>query len=1014
MAPAAVEVRSPVTSAQPTPSSSVPQNPSSDYPVTFGAIASSDFSEDQGSSSSSSLDAAAKCDRGSGFTTNVPRTGSRVRPRLVKIRRQLGSPHARSRSPANEVVSGSNPLGSDSARVGDGASTSNGVSESSDGVSNVNSACKGFSFSIGDAKSVKFESVGFVFGANRSAFDANLGSVVGGSGESVGNSGSGDGGTMKVGSGRESGKIENLGFVFGAKQSGFASNSDEEKRLSGGNVGKSVVGDEGNVEAESELEHGKFSDLGFMFGAAQSNMASNSNTEKREYGERKDKLGSEDAGKTKLETETEFGKHDNVGYVFGVSQSDLRSNLNLGKGGSSGNSEKPETVTEKCADQSELGSTSISRKRECSRSVSILDSENGGMLKAGNEAEFGKHVDMAHMGFVFGSSWFNLESKNLEKRESAKNFGKLDTEDGGKVKVESGAESGKVKATVVNFDSDGDRRSNNNCEKEVFVFGSGSKKKSSFNEYMAAKCPSEIELNCKIFGNCQSIETQIGDLGSDVEGKGKSVLGSTSNVASFSSTSPLFELPDEMRKMKIDDSENVDGTHKTENLDKNSCANHGAASMFQRSERASDSFNRSTATSASIGISSSKEFSFQAGLSKDFDMGQFPQGQINDDTQWNASAAPSSFSSIGIDCQPNGSVSEIPYIGGLENKDGNYFTSIPDGPGVSFTAFSQPKWDPSLFKGNLFPEVNKKAEFAVKGRSIKDKSLKKMRGKLKPASLSKQKLGQDHVLKEFSSQENPDSPGCYSPMDFSPYQETAAANPHTREASVTSEEFSYLDTDFAPSALHSTVLNDVKDEDLAAAEGLDINISGQKAREQNQEKFCYHDGRSFVCDCPLKGFFSGAETTCSSSNTQKFCSSGGAGVASTEVRHDFTSNMERQENNFGTQFHFASSVEDMKENFFTFSSSSSAQGSLPATKRQHRKKSRGKVGRHSSVITPSTNVNTQPSSVQLSPLTSTSSPFDTEDKSRAHEQFKQGHGTFSAAIQEICEKFRLRCFLHHE
>ena len=1008
MAPAAVEVRSSIASAQPTPSSSASQNPSSDYPFTFGAIPSSDRAEDQGSSNSSSFDAATKCDRGSGFAANVARTGSRARPRLAKVRRQLGSPQARSRSPASEVVSGSNPLGSDSARVADGASTSNGVSESSNGVSNGSSACKGFSFSIGDAKSVKFESVAFVFGANRSAFDANLGSVVGGAGESAVNSGSGDGGKVKVESGRESGKIENLGFVFGAKQSSSASNSFEEKRLSGENAGKSVVGDEGNVEAESELEYGKFDDLGFVFGAGQSNMASNSNTEKRKYGERLDKLGSEDAGKIKLETETEFGKHDNVGYVFGVSQSDLPSNLNLGKGGSGGNSEKPdydgdkmntetETVTVKCADQSELGSSSISGKRECSRNASVMDSENGGMLKAENEAEFGKHVDM---GFVFGGSWFNSVSKNSEKRESAQILGKLGMDDGVKVKVESGAESGKVKATVVNFDSDGDRSSSNNCEKEVFVFGSGSKKESSFNECMAAKCPSEIELNGKFFGNCKNIEAQIGDLGSDVEGKEKSVFGSTSNVASFCSTSPLFELPDEMRKMKIDDSENVDGTHKTKNLGKNSCANHGAASMSERSEKASGSFNKSSATGASIGISSSKEFAFHAGLSKDFEMGQFPRGQINDDIQWNASAAPSSFSSIDLDCQPNGSVSEIPFIGGLENKDGNCFTSIPDGSGVSFTAFSQPKWDPPCFKGNLFPEVNKKVEFAGKGRSIKDKRSKKMRGKLKPPSLSKQKLGQDHLLKESSSQENPDSPGCYSPMDFSPYQETGATNPYTREASVTPEKFSYIDTDFAPSALHSAVPNDAKDEDLAAAEGLDINRSGQKSREQNEENLCYHDGRSF----------SGAETTCSSSKTEKFCSSGGVGVTSTEVRSDCTSNMERQENNGGTQFHFAS----LKEKLFTFSSSSSPQGSLSATKRQHRKKSRGKVGRQSPVITPSTDVNTQASSVQLSPMTSTSSQFDTVDKSEAHEQFKQGHIAFSDAIQEICEKFRLRCFLHHE
>ncbi|KAI3471628.1 hypothetical protein Pfo_028278 [Paulownia fortunei] len=52
----------------------------------------------------------------------------------------------------------------------------------------------------------------------------------------------------------------------------------------------------------------------------------------------------------------------------------------------------------------------------------------------------------------------------------------------------------------------------------------------------------------------------------------------------------------------------------------------------------------------------------------------------------------------------------------------------------------------------------------------------KRNGKLRQRSVVQQLFAQDHVSKEVSSQQNHKSPGCGSPMDFSPYQDTSASN----------------------------------------------------------------------------------------------------------------------------------------------------------------------------------------------------------------------------------------------
>ncbi|KAI3472231.1 hypothetical protein Pfo_029719 [Paulownia fortunei] len=97
---------------------------------------------------------------------------------------------------------------------------------------------------------------------------------------------------------------------------------------------------------------------------------------------------------------------------------------------------------------------------------------------------------------------------------------------------------------------------------------------------------------------------------------------------------------------------------------------------------------------------------------------------------------------------------------GVDSLDADYST-----PNMTF-AFSN---------YNLFTGVDQKLDNA-NSKSLGGKRSKKRNGKLRQRSVVQQLFAQDHVSKEVSSQQNHKSPGCGSPMDFSPYQDTSASN----------------------------------------------------------------------------------------------------------------------------------------------------------------------------------------------------------------------------------------------
>ncbi|XWS59070.1 hypothetical protein CRYUN_Cryun08bG0090700 [Craigia yunnanensis] len=693
----------------------------------------------------------------------------------------------------------------------------------------------------------EFENVGFVF-------EANL-----------------HGGMDKLGSE----KCEKFGFVFGANGSDGGVKSNQGKGESG-DFAVSFDGFGGKMKVETDARGSKDSNLEFTFGSTKSDLASNLDSGKGEFGETFNELDFNDSG-----------------FVFGSSQSDLKSTSNYDK-------IEPTNVA--------WGSTS-----------------------------------------VFVASHLNSSSFNLERRESGKNVGPSVSADLGKMNKEGEIES----RTTVNFNSNGSKSWVGDCANGFFVFGATSGKGCFSNE-----CKDGINSSSENFGvsvsNCRC----------------KDVSENCNNIGSSSCANSIFIMQHDLQKLNISCYNNVAGTETTEDSDTKSGPSEDKSNNGDVNGAVPyNSFNEDN-----VGISDSKPFTFQAGIHKTSDIEKSFQGFVKDDVELNGTDA---CSSLNVNSQGNSVVIDAAAVG-IQRNDESCSTGTLDQSEISFSDFKTPEWDPSSFKANLFPEVDRKLEFGIRSGLIKEKILKKMRGKSKKSCRPKHCSKQHHVPKESSSQENQDSSQCYSPMDFSPYQETTEAVQSSKETPQASEEVSPLEYNFIPSSLHSSILTMPEAECPAIAqEGTDSNKGDQKCSESNEENFWYDNERIFVGDGPSRESFCEAEAASTTFKSDWFSSSSAASVGGVEGLNG------TQENKHTTQSCFSSGLED--ERNFTFSATStSGQGSSSFRKCQLRKKSKVKIVK-----------------------------CGQKDKSACHskeesEQFKQGSNSSTAAVHEACEMWRLR------
>lgn len=887
MSPAAVEVRSPITSPHSKDTSL--QNPHSishahpTSPFNFAAFTSASAG-------------AAQCGPAPAFA--LQRSGSvasgRSRPRLAKVRKQLGPQHGRFRTSSSEVEACFNPFSFSS--VSNGAGAPNGDK--------------------GD--------VGFVFRANQSGSRENLDDGERQSGESGVKLGSDEDAKCSIGNGTE---IKDGGFVFGTRENVAETKVCSETTQSAVNA-KEMVSDDTRIgETVTEPKCENFRDMGFAFGCNWSGLASNSNAEKAECGDFVKKPSCDDSQEIKFDTVGESGKHCTGTFVFGTNLFDLASNLNSANTGSTESVKKPE-----CGGCVEAETRTVCFNSTDSKSTSNLQyvESRGDFLQSGccgatnvelNAAEFKKRNDYA---FAFDASWFDSASNlSAEKRDSGENLGKPVSNVRRKLKV--GSKREKVKAAAVKTNANG------GCSDKdtgVFIFGSSSK--------------------------------------------------SCDNISSVTSGTSVDQLPDEMNKLNINDSVNVEVAEGT----KTSFSNARTASDYKSNEKVVGCANESSETTSSnqssegpsihvkmttgansetidqgrvifgpgdnaadaSGVPISEPFIFRAGLPGNVNVDQCPQFQAINSAQPNVASTASTFSSVGLEFQS--SISNAAFVG-VEDED-NKFSWSHDELGMP-SSFC----DPSRLKETLFPETT------IKNRSIKGKKLRKPKGKLKK-SLGNQGPDSDQVPKESSSKENPDTSGCYSPMDFSPYQEANVSDQDLGKTSSISSHPFHLDRNCPPCSSDATVPSGLEKEDLATA----------KAEQPS--------------------------------------SSNGSGVASGDARVD---DSEKQKNSSETSFHFSSTLEDMNQTSFTFSATSNVQGSISEKKRRHKRRSRVKVGDAPFVITPSPNANFGPSSMQSSSLSCPSSLSEAADKSEAGEQCKQGYNSSASETYETCEKWRFRCSL---
>ncbi|KAJ7976734.1 Heat shock protein DnaJ with tetratricopeptide repeat [Quillaja saponaria] len=1005
MSPAAADLQSPFGSPRSKPSASIQSSDSMPHAASHSSLnytvfESNKFSESGQSLNSSAFGNVSGCDFAKAFTSPaLPRSGSaasaRSRPRLVKVRKQFGSQHARSRAAPSEVGTGFNPFrfgGETSDQVSSGICPSSGTRESSGVVENDAGDTNRFRTS-----NCHTGNAGFEFGSRRSEPSMNLNYGQGGAGTNDGTLG----GSIAVGqvtseNERVSSKIENLGFVFTAEQSDMESNSCQERLQFEENAATRVYGEVKTMKSESELMHEKLNKMGFMCSANQNHLMSNSNW-KIEPGKFMENSSFSD-GKERYKTEVESSEKDNTGFTFAA-------NFHMDEKGSNDGMLKPD------------------------RDVDTLNTKT-----ETNTQRYTNNND--NLGFIFGSDWFNLASElNLEMREVGEIFGEVvcDTkvcDNRDKVEVESETKSGKVKAANVKFNASRSESLNKGYDKDAFVFESSGKKCCDLNERVEAKGSDEMlkSENVKKYDSSMNMKTQTSSLSSEINDKSKSVLRNSSNTFSNHNTIPPFKLPEKMEKLNINYSED-DGADFATYYNKNSCLDTGSAFMFRSNEKvcspsgtnSDDQKSRPAATFENIGghhsetcernqvqdgsgcandsseVSCPKLFTNQAGA-KDSHMGKIPHCEVAEDSQLSGADAPFAVSTAGLAPGLNNGDFEVTSMDGVRDKHRITSTSISEGLRESFMDFKPPTWDPSCFKENLFPRLSK---------SSKEKGPKKMRRKLKPPILSKRQPMQDSVPKESCSLDNQNSPGGYSPMDFSPYQERAADDPYPKETSASSNESSMPDHEYVPSVLHPTIPTEYKDDDLVdAVEEVDINKAGHKSTSPNQKRFQFPIECSFTSDSCLLG----AQKPFSSSKTEQVCSSSGAGTASAEAGAGFTSNNERLESDCRFQFQFSDGLGDMKENLFLFSTSSSGQGTSSPMKRRYRRSSRKVGGCDSFVIPPPPNVEFGSQSLQFPPLSSMPLHVNATDKSGVDEQFKfnQGVITTAAAIQETCDKWRLR------
>ncbi|KAL0544918.1 hypothetical protein IC582_020048 [Cucumis melo] len=464
----------------------------------------------------------------------------------------------------------------------------------------------------------------------------------------------------------------------------------------------------------------------------------------------------------------------------------------------------------------------------------------------------------------------------------------------------------------------------------------------------------------------------------------------------------LFTLLDEMDNLNINDSGNIKALEKPECsnatfpetcssfncCDKPSVSSNGClgndtsissevpAGFTGRTSEDNPESSGKSKTEFQSGFescSSAEPFNFMPGCFVSCNGCQSPQPCVNDTLHVQKASTSPSFSSADFQCQSN----DNPQV--HLDEVGKNDEHCPFDASNNLNAsgeFRIPQWDPLSFKENLFLDLNRNSVSSIKSKQNKTKK-KKVRGSLRQTKL------QDKVSKDNGSFEiNLDSPGSCTPMDFSPYQETISVDQHPRDMPG---ESSPLVNSSAPYRTNPTVCTNENDVLLTGRKVVDAHDGIWKYSKPSEGSFGHHGNGISVHS--FEGFDSRNERVCSSLKTEQCCSSGFASGPTANCRKTADSG-------------------EICGKSFTFSASSSIQASVSGTKSRQRKKNKKKSNHNTFVISPSPDIMFG-QSYEFSSIASTSLHSEASSKLEAEGKLKQGH-PFSTAIQETCEKWRLR------
>ncbi|CAN4106611.1 unnamed protein product [Withania somnifera] len=607
--------------------------------------------------------------------------------------------------------------------------------------------------------------------------------------------------------------LDCLSDVFGAKNSDFTLNF--EAMLSK-KTGESVEGLGGWKNGNEGFVFGASKKFGVCFGA--NNTSSPRFNLKNKNGDQRNKSSSmycqnacnedyvcsESNGNS--ESNLEFGQRKSSGNVgqpqvdevkncSSESNGNWESELDFGQRKSSGNVGEPQVdEVNNCSSES--------CKNEQSSVFHLEEVTNGSTLQS----------DRLNANFVFGASRPNFHFGNKVRNKDELNgtfiFGSCVR---GKNKVNENRE---VAEDVENFNRE-KTQNHNGCWKsqKSYSDADGKLKFSSSRNMIDTDLPKNPifklsdEMNSLNIGHSvvSGAERTNGlNEKSRVDNQNIFMFGFNQSSSNVSTENGACNSCDRPKDVNVNYPGNSSGFDKADTIDgepnaKKACASEVDENFASSIKGSKDKRMHGTTVhkNAKFGPSSEQieSFSFSAGTSGKENQpinfnsetgasSELLQNNLNSDIERDKMPFPL-FTPEGFGSQYNADTPELPSVRQAEKKEEFSFPGTPFKPGKPFSDFSASNSTNSFsFTANLFSGVDEKLGYGTSSR-FRDKKVKKKK------SLRQENLVQrlTRLSNENSSTPNNESPGCCSPMDFSPYQDTNSSNNNeTKEDVVASRD----------------------------------------------------------------------------------------------------------------------------------------------------------------------------------------------------------------------------------